>query len=214
MKNLLLFALLLGFTFNLNAQDTEPDDDFKKWQVRLRLINIIPNESADIETINGDVDISTAIVPELDFTYFFTKHWAAELILGTANHDVDAVNTDVDNIDLGDVWLLPPTLTLQYHFYSGDLKPYLGAGINYTIFYGVDEGPTADNIEYDNSFGFAFQSGFDYMLNDKWFVNLDAKYIFINTEATIDATSELGAIVRADVDINPFVIGLGIGMKF
>ena len=55
---------------------------------------------------------------------------------------------------------------------------------------------------------------FDFDLDDKWFLNLDAKYILINTDATIDATSALGATVGADVDINPLVIGLGVGMKF
>ncbi|MEO1030655.1 MAG: OmpW family outer membrane protein [Bacteroidota bacterium] len=214
MRNLLLYVLLLGFAFNLNAQETEATDDYNKWQIRLRVISVIPNESADIETIDGDVEINTAFVPELDFTYFFSKNWAAELILGTAKHEVDAVNTAAGNIDLGDVWLLPPTLTLQYHFYADDFKPYLGAGINYTIFYGADEGPVADDIDYENSFGIAFQGGIDYMLNDKWFLNLDAKYIFINTDATVNATSALGATVGADVDINPFVIGLGVGMKF
>lgn len=214
MKNLLLFALLIGLTFNLNAQDTEATDDYSKWQVRLRLISIVPNESADIEAIGGNVDISTAFVPELDFTYFFSKNWAAELILGTAKHNVEAVETAAGDIDLGHVWLLPPTLTLQYHFYAGDFKPYLGAGVNYTIFYGVDEGPVADDVDYDSSFGFAFQGGIDYNLNDKWFLNLDAKYIFINTDAIVDATSALGATVGADVDINPLVIGLGVGMKF
>ena len=201
-------------TINLNAQEAETTDDFSKWQVRLRVISIIPNESADIQTIGGDVEISTAFVPELDFTYFFSKNWAAELILGTAKHEVDAVNTAAGNIDLGDVWLLPPTLTLQYHFYADNFKPYIGAGINYTIFYGADEGPVADEVEYDNSFGIAFQGGIDYMLNDKWFLNLDAKYIFINTDATVNATTALGATVGADVDINPFVLGFGIGMKF
>jgi outer membrane protein len=203
--------------FQLTAQEDvqqKDQDDFKKWQVRARLISIIPNESASIEAIGGDVSISTAYVPELDFTYFFTENWAAELILGTANHDVEAINTAAGNIDLGDVWLLPPTLTFQYHYPIGNFKPYLGAGINYTIFYGADEGPVADDVEYDNSFGLAFQAGFDYALNDKWFLNVDVKQIFIQTDATVNATSALGATVGADVDINPLVLGIGIGMKF
>jgi len=214
MKKILLFILLFGFAFNINAQENQSTDDYSKWQVRLRLISVIPNESADIEAIGGDVEISTAFVPELDFTYFFNKNWAAELILGTAKHDVEAVSTAAGDIDLGHVWLLPPTLTMQYHFYANDFKPYLGAGVNYTIFYGVDEGPVADDVDYDSSFGLAFQGGIDYNLNDKWFLNLDAKYIFINTDATVDATTALGASVGADVDINPLVIGFGIGMKF
>ena len=208
--------LMLGF-FQLTAQEDvkQQDEDVdKKWQVRARFISVIPSESATIEAIGGDVSIATAYVPELDFTYFFTKNWAAELILATTNHDVEAVNTAAGKIDLGDVWLLPPTLTFQYHYPMGDFKPYVGAGVNYTIFYGADEGPVANNVEYDNSIGFAFQAGFDYALNDTWFLNLDVKKILLQTDATINATTALGATVGADVDINPLVIGFGIGMKF
>ncbi len=86
--------------------------------------------------------------------------------------------------------------------------------MNYTIFYGADEGPIADDVSYDNSIGFAFQAGFDYALNDTWFLNLDVKKILLQTDATVNATTALGATVGADVDINPLVIGFGIGMKF
>ena len=212
----ILFAMVL-VSLSSYAQDNQASNssmDFNKWQVRLRGIVVAPNESATIEAIGGDVDISTSVVPELDFTYFFTEHWAAELILGTTKHDVEAVSTAAGDIDLGSVWLLPPTLTAQYHFTGGALKPYLGAGINYTIFYGVDEGPTADDVTYDNSFGFALQAGLDYDLNDKWFINVDLKKLFLNTTATVDATTALGATVDADVDIDPLIIGVGIGMRF
>lgn len=208
--------LMLGF-FQLTAQEDvkQQDQDVdKKWQVRARFISVIPSESATIEAIGGDVSISTAYVPELDFTYFFTKNWAAELILATTNHDVEAINTAAGNIDLGDVWLLPPTITVQYHYPMGDFKPYVGAGLNYTIFYGADEGPIANDVDYDNSIGFAFQVGFDYALNDTWFLNLDVKKILLQTDATVNATTALGATVGADVDINPLIIGFGIGMKF
>ncbi|AFU69250.1 outer membrane protein, OmpW family [Psychroflexus torquis ATCC 700755] len=215
MKKVVIGLFLIAFAFNVNAQEDTKKDDFNKWQVRLRLITIAPNESATIETIGGDIDISTAVVPELDFTYFFTKNWSAELILGTAKHDVKAVSTAAGDIELGDVWILPPTLTLQYHFLTEDgFRPYLGAGLNYTLFYSADEGPTADDVSYDNSVAFAFQAGLDYDLNEKWFLNVDAKYLTLSTDATVDATTALGATVGADVDINPLIIGVGIGMRF
>ncbi len=213
----LVASLLLGvlFTATVQAQDgNDTSSDFSKWQVRLRGLVITPDESATIDAIGGDVEISTAVIPELDFTYFFTEKIAAELILGTSKHDVKAIDTAAGDIELGDVWLLPPTLTLQYHFTGGALKPYLGAGVNFTIFYGADEGPVADAVDYDNSLGLAFQGGIDYELDDKWFLNVDIKKIFIQTDATINATTALGATVGADVDINPLVIGFGVGYKF
>ncbi len=204
-------ALLLSFSFQ--AQESENVQD-NPWQFRLRGVVVSPDEEASIEAIGGDADISTSVIPELDITYFFTENWSLELILGTTKHDVEAINTAAGNIDLGSVWLLPPTLTFQYHYTSlGDFKPYVGAGLNYTIFYSVDEGPVADDLDYDNSFGFAGQLGIDYMISDKWFINLDVKKLFLQTDVTVNATSALGATLGADVDINPWLFGLGFGVK-
>nr|WP_299389182.1 OmpW family outer membrane protein [Allomuricauda sp.] len=206
-------VMLLGMASQLVAQDVQNSDGAGKWQFRLRGIVVTPDESADIETIGGDASISTAVVPEFDITYFFNENWSAELILATTKHDVEAVGTAAGDLDLGHVWLLPPTLTGQYHFTGGDFIPYLGAGLNLTLFYGVDEGPVADDVDYDTSVGYALQGGFDFMLNDKWFLNLDVKKLFLNTDATVNATTALGATVGADVDINPWIIGFGVGLK-
>ena len=211
-KKVLMCALLIAGVFQINAQEAASEDS--PWQARFRVIAVMPSPSATIEAIGGDVDISNAVVPELDFTYFFSENLAAELILGTAKHSVEAIETAAGDIELGDIWLLPPTLTLQYHFNAGSLKPYLGAGLNYTIFYGGDAGPVADGVSYENSLGYAAQLGFDYMLNDKWFINLDVKKLFLGTDVTVDATTALEATVGAEVDINPLILGLGVGMKF
>ena len=206
-----VFTALLISPFFASAQENN-SEEFSKWQVRLRAINIMPNESADIGVIGGDVDISNAFVPELDFTYFINKKFALELILGTAKHDVNTVGSDISavggstnaNVDLGDVWLLPPTLTFQYHHeLFKNFKPYVGAGVNYTIFYNEDAG------------GVATQIGFDYMINEKFFLNADFKYIFLSTDVTVDADNMLpGLSIPAEVDINPAIAGFGIGMKF
>lgn len=203
----------------VNAQDKEEKStEFKRWQVRLRGVGVVtPNQSAKIGIIGGDVQISDAFIPELDFTYFFTEHFAAELILGTAKHDVKAINTIAGDIDLGSAWLLPPTLTAQYHFYTSDkkiFKPYIGAGVNYTLFYNVKSGAVAD-VKYDNALGYAAQVGFDLMLDDTFFINVDAKRLFLSTDVTVDATNLVpGLVVPAEVDIDPWLFGIGVGMKF
>jgi outer membrane protein len=191
--------------------------DAGDWQFRLRAISVSPDESADITPIGGDVDISTSVVPEFDITYFFTDNIAAELILGVTPHDVTAVGTTLGDVDLGDVTLLPPTLTLQYHFNpDGQVRPYAGVGVNYTLFFNEDlpSGTALDSIDYDPSLGFAVQAGVDYMLNERWFLNFDLKKVWINTDVTIDGTTNLNAIVEADVDINPWIFGVGIGWRY
>ena len=152
----------------------------------------------------------------MDFTYFFNKNFAAELILGTTKHKAVDENSALGDVDLGSVWLLPPTLTLQYHFYpTKTLKPYLGAGLNYTIFYSVDEGSVVKGLDYDNAIGFALQGGLDYMLNDKYFLNFDIKKLFLKTDVNVDATNlASGLKIPAEVNIDPLLIGFGVGMKF
>ncbi|MBD3889717.1 OmpW/AlkL family protein [Olleya marilimosa] len=204
MKKIIIpFVLLLLLSFSVQAQDAPSNDsEFNTWQARFRVASVIPSLGDNLE--GADVDISTTVIPEVDFTYFFSKHWAAELILATTKHEVE-----VEGLDLGHVWLLPPTLNVQYHFYSGDFKPYVGAGVNYTIFYGEDTGDVV-GMDYENSVGFSFQAGIDYNLNDKWFLNLDVKQLLLSTDVTVNAGE---AVIPVEVDINPLIIGLGIGVK-
>ena len=84
----------------------------------------------------------------------------------------------------------------------------LGAGINYTIFYGVDSGDV-DDLDYDNAVGFSLQAGLDYNLNEKWFLNLDIKKILLKTDVTVNNTSP-----SSEVEINPLLVGVGVGLKF
>jgi outer membrane protein len=210
------------FVGTITAQETS-NENFKKWQTRFRIVNVSPNESATIGVIGGDVAINNKFVPELDFTYFFTKNFSVELILATAKHDVNTVGSNLTavagpasaNVDLGSVWLLPPTLTAQYHFNFDNFRPYVGAGVNYTMFYSVDAGNTIKDVSYDNAFGIAFQGGIDYDLNDTWFLNIDAKYILLSTDVTVDASNlAAGLSIPAKVDINPLLVGVGFGMRF
>lgn len=202
-----LFAAAIASVLGSGASFADQGD----WLIRGRLLNVSPNESATINPIGGDVDIDTSFVPELDISYFFTDRIAAELILGVTPHDVMAVGTAAGNVDLGEVTLLPPTLTLQYHFLpEGTIHPYVGAGINYTVFFNEDlpAGGIATSINYDNSFGLALQGGIDFDVNENWFFNLDVKYIDINTDVTINNA------ITADVDIDPWVFGIGVGRRF
>ncbi|GAB5387334.1 MAG: OmpW family protein [Alphaproteobacteria bacterium] len=184
--------------------------DPHRFMIRGRAIGISPDEDADIDPIGGNVDADFAPTPELDFTYFLSDHFALELIAATSKHDVEAQGTTLGDVDLGDVWVLPPTLTLQYHFLpEGQVRPYVGAGINYTIFYNEDAPSALGSIDYDPSFGPALQAGFDIALTENWMFNADVKKIWINTDVDIPAAG-----VSADVDLDPWVFGVGIGYRF
>lgn len=183
-------------------------DDKSPWLVRVRMIDVVPEESSTT-SINGAVTVSDRIVPELDISYFWTDNFATELILATNSHNIGATGTDLGNLDLGNVSLLPPTLLAQYHFNpNGQLRPYIGAGINYTFFYDADAGDV-NSISYDDGFGYALQAGIDIGINDNWALNADIKKLFLNTDASIN-----GGAVTADVDLDPWIFGLGFAYRF
>lgn len=209
------FKLTSGFVAGVLLLSAMPAAAESPWLVRLRAIDVIPDASSSpISLIGGNVTkISDEIVPELDFSYFFSKNIAAELILATTRHEAQATGTALGTINLGKVNVLPPTLTAQYHFMPAQkINPYVGVGVNFTHFYNVNSGPVATGIKYENSVGPALQIGTDIALNDNWSINLDVKKIYISSDVTV--YTAIAPPLTTKVKIDPLVVGLGVGYRF
>jgi outer membrane protein len=185
------------------------------WLIRLRALAVMPDDSSTpLTVIGGHIsDISNAIVPEIDVSYFFTPHIATEFMLFTSRHSVKATNTALGDLSLGKISLLPPTLMLQYHFLDADQKarPYIGAGFNYALLYRADSGATASSISYDNSFGAALQAGLNVAITDHFSLNFDVKRLYIDSDVTVRA---LGSTMKTHVDIDPMIYSVGVGYRF
>ena len=189
------------------------------WQVRLRTLAVIPDEggAADdgVTKIGGSTGADDSVIPELDISYFFTKNIAVELILGTTRHSMSVDNSTLGDVDLGEVSLLPPTLTVQYHpFRDQRFSPYVGAGLNYTIFFNADRGRgnsavSVNKIEYDNNFGYALQLGMDIKIKDNWYFNVDLKKIFLSTDVNLND----GSVKVDGARLDPWIFGLGVGYR-
>lgn len=211
MKQILKLTLLCGVAlsgFNMPSIAMEGKGllDKDRFMLRARAIGIIADGDGVVSGTSLATDVDHAYTPELDITYFLTENIAAELIAATAEHSVSAGSDTI-----GDVWVLPPTLTLQYHFTPKEkFSPYVGAGVNYTMFYGEDAKGIATDIDVDGGVGFALQAGFDYWLNDKWGLNADVKYIDLDVDVKVNG----GALRADDVDLNPWVIGVGVSYRF
>lgn len=188
------------------------------WLVRARAIGVVTFADSNMLYLSapgGRVNsISNTIVPELDISYFFTPYFSTELILATSHHHVAANDTSLGRVDLGQVSLLPPTLTFQYHFLPEQaFNPYVGAGVNYTFFYNASTGPTATAINYGSSMGPALQAGIDYAIDKNWSLNFDIKKIFMESQVNAYVPA-LTRDINTHVKINPVIIGLGIGYRF
>ncbi|HEY7640821.1 MAG TPA: OmpW family outer membrane protein [Steroidobacteraceae bacterium] len=143
-----------------------------------------------------------------NITYMFSQHWGAELLAGLPFlHSITLKGTG----EVAETDLLPPTLSAQYHFNpNGRVRPYIGAGLNYTLFsgertWGALEGT---KLELDSSFGPAAQLGIDIDVIRGWFVNVDARWFDIDTDAKLDGAA-LGTI-----EIDPYAFGLTVGHRF
>ena len=182
----------------------------ERFQLRLRGIGVLP-DSGGHTAINGTPEADNAYVPEFDITYFFTKNVAAELILATSKHDVKLKNSLLGaSTDLGETWILPPVLTLQYHFTPEEqFSPYLGAGINYTLPYSEDAaGGAITDLKADGSFGWALQAGADYWLNDNWGLNIDVKKVWVDSDVKVNGT------IDGELELDPLIVGAGVSYRF
>lgn len=202
-------------------------EPWNSWMIRLRVLGVLPDAGSSsvnvagvpaLSSPNSGLDISNQVIPELDISYFFTPNIAAELILGVTRHHITGTGT-LAGLDIGKTTLLPPTLTLQYHFTNfGAFKPYIGAGVNYTVFFNNSAtnvpfaGLAVTNLHVRNAWGGAVQFGFDYMLDRHWGLNVDVKKLWLqpNYSATVN-----GAIpVAGKAHIDPWLVGGGVTYKF
>ena len=174
------------------------------WLVRVRATYLL-NDNGNSPTLAlGQVEVKDRWIPEFDVSYFFTDNIAAELVL-TWPQKMDVT---LDGTGVGSVKALPPTLLLQYHFMPNDtFRPYVGAGVNYTSFSSRDFSIPGLNSS-SSSWGPAVQAGFDVQIAPRWYLNADVKYVWMDTDVTLNGSR------LTTVDVNPWLLSIGIGYRF
>ncbi len=205
---LITSSLISSASFAGNKSNNEYSNP---WQLRVRAIKVDAGDAESALSIGGGANAEPDVVPEFDITYFVNRNLAFELILATTEHEMSAKGSSLGQyVDLGKVNVLPPTLTAQYHLDICDtIKPYVGAGVNYTFFYDVEKGAGLNRVEYEDGFGYALQMGSDFMYDEHWGLNLDIKRLYLNTDVSIN-----NGAITGDVDLDPWIFGVGVTYKF
>ena len=176
------------------AQSMETDNP---WMLRVRAVDLLWQNGQSNVVQADNVKATNQVIPEFDISYFFTKNISTELVL-TYPQQV-SITYGQGNASAGKINALPPSLLLQYHFTDlGAFIPYVGAGINYTIF---------GNRQ---NFGFVAQIGGDYMLDKNWGLNIDLKYATMST----NVTAASGGANLGKLTLNPFMPAVGVTYKF
>ena len=223
-----IFLVMAFLSINVMAESNylkeifaEPD---KRWMVRLRSVYLQMDQKSDpIPTLGvprDAIEIRDIFIPELDISFFFTKHIAAELVLTyPQKQELHFHASAIGKFKSGSFKHLPPTLMLQYHFNpDGWFRPYIGGGVNYTFFFDekiVVPGVTGLRLE-TGSLGGAMQFGFDVKLNkicrcipDNLFLNADLKKVFIDSKVKNGA-----GVTISNLNPDPLVVGVGLGLRF
>ena len=223
----LLALAATGIGTSAWAQDTAGNDPrvgIRAGDVllRARAILVAPNERSGsiLPAFPGEpVKVNDSVMPEVDATYMATDHIGIELIASTTKHSVGGVRGTTGSIGkLASTWVLPPTLTAQYHFMpTQHVRPYVGAGVNYTIVWneaasdGLQRAVGPTRVHLNDSVGWAAQAGVDVDITRRVFLNLDIKYIDIDTTARL-YNATLGR-QRVNVSLDPLVFGIGLGVR-
>jgi len=181
------------------------------WMVGAKALLLDPDVSSTV-SIGGEARANSDFVPMIDVRYFVTQDIALETMWGYSEHKLRAVGTALGDMSLGTTKILPFTLTAQYNPRADSrLSPYVGVGLNYTLFVDGDPGE-AREVKYDDGFGTAFNLGVDYFFDERSFFNIDVKKILISTDVRVDAG--IAGTAHAAVDLDPLLVSFGFGRVF
>lgn len=174
------------------------------WMVRAGSHYVDPkSDNNDIVKVDGAFGATGSI------EYFATPTIAVDLLLAVPfKHDI---KLDQGGGKVASTRHLPPTLSvLWYPALDPTWHPFIGAGINYTIFFDENTSGVLNGtkLTLDNSVGAAFVGGLAVDVAPQWSVVFDVRYIDIDTKAKVDGNS-IGT-----VEVDPMTYGLSVGYKF
>lgn len=183
--------------------------------VRVGIAHVAPD--ADSDPVPGfgaasKVDVDSASSLGLTLSYMAADNIGVGLLAAWPfKHDIEGAGSIAGAGKVAETKHLPPTVTVQWHFApQSNVRPFLGAGVNYTNFFSekTTGAIAGTRLKLDDSWGLAAEAGVDVDINDRWFVSGQVWYLDIDTEATVNGVASF------DVDIDPWVFMIGLGTKF
>ncbi|NLP11908.1 OmpW family protein, partial [bacterium] len=133
-----------------------------------------------------------------------TSTLAMELDLAHESREVDWMGPEKEE-SLGSIELLPVHLLLQYRPLMHKWHPYIGAGVNYTLFW--EKSGELNSKKLSPSAGPVLQLGVDRPLSSHIVLNLDIKFIRMKTDF------EGWQKEQIELSIHPTAMGIGLGFK-
>lgn len=184
------------------------------WTIGVGVHNVAPksNNGTLVGTPLGNLkmDVSNNARPSVTGEYFLKDNLGLEVLAALPfEHDINVVGVG----KVGSTKHLPPTVSLQYHFGAGKVRPFVGVGLNYTKFFSTHtEGVIAGTkLDLSDSWGLAGHIGVDFQVSEKAAIRIDYRKIDIDTDVKLNGAN-LGA--PNTVNIDPSVYGVAYVFSF
>ncbi len=182
--------------------------DESSWILHVGIHDVMPR--SDNGTLAGGAltaSVGNSVRPTVTIEYRPTQYLGLDLLAAVPFKH----NVDLNGVRSATVKQLPPTFTVNYYFMpDASVSPFIGAGLNYTRFFSASTtGPLAGtSLHLGNSWGAALHGGIDFHINDRWLATLDAYWISIRTDASVNGVGV------GTVKIDPWVVGASVGYRF
>ena len=184
------------------------------WTVGVGAHNVAPKSGNGTLTAtplgNLAMDVGSNARPTITAEYFLRDNLGIEVLAALPfQHDIAVVGVG----KVGSTRHLPPTVSLQYHFGEGKVRPFVGAGVNFTTFFSTKtEGAIAGaDLDLSNSWGLAGHLGVDFQIGEKAAIRVDYRKIDIDTKVKLNGAN-LGT--SHTVNIDPSVYGVAYVFRF
>lgn len=184
------------------------------WTLGVGAHNVAPKSDNGTLTAtplgNLDMEVGSNARPTVTAEYFLKDNLGLEVLAALPfQHDIDVAGVG----QVGSTKQLPPTVSLQYHFGTGKVKPFVGVGLNYTTFFSTkSEGAIAGtDLELSDSWGLAGHVGIDFQVGEKAAIRIDYRKIDIDTDVKLNG-ADLGT--NNTVNIDPSVYGIAYVFEF
>lgn len=211
MKKVAVAALILS-----SVSGSALAHDAGEFFIRAGSATVRPTEGSDnVLGSLGSFNVSNNTQLGVTMTYMATENVGIELLAASPfRHKVGTGPTGT----IATIQHLPPSLVAQWYFGDAGSKfrPYIGAGINYTMFFNEkfnDTGKEAglSDLSLKNSWGAAGVAGLDYLINRDWLINASVWYMDIDTDVRFKAGGQQQSV---STRLDPWVFMFSAGYRF
>ncbi len=178
-----------------------------EWTLGFGLHSVEPKDGNG-ELAGLDSDVGSNAQPTITFEYFIYDNVGIEVLVATPfEHSVR-----LDGLGkVGTVQHLPPVVSLQYHFNGGGkVSPFVGAGLNYTVFFNEETSGALDGnrLQLEDSAGIALHAGLDYKISERAALRADLRWMDIESKVKLNGDN------IGKVKIDPLVMGVAYVHRF